>query len=199
MIYQPSNNRLLTATCFLYNACLSPLKVDVLITYSNLQQQAWASSKTSLIHMCGGVHVSHWRSIMPQPCLRWLVAPSCPTIATGLHICGAETWGETHFGLGLVSVMLSPLCLCAVRFLQGCPSAVCLDWICGGACCGKPTMTSWALPAHKELRSRKGAACLHLQVVNLISHCTDTSIIVIKGPEYSNLFIYWFPTRLRQD
>lgn len=38
---------------------------------------------------------------------------------------------------------------------------------------------------------------LNLQVVNLTSHCTDTSITVIKVQ--SNLFIYWFPTGWRHD
>lgn len=45
-----------------------------------------------------------------------------------------------------------------------------------GARCGKPAMTSWAL-----LPTRSWGARLHLQVVNLTSYCTDTSIIVIKG------------------
>lgn len=85
-------------------------------------------------------------------------------------------------GVGLCDTEACCGFVCCVYVLQGCPSAVCLGWI-RGACCRKSSMTGWAFTAHKKVRSRRVQACLYLQIVNLISHCTDTSIIVIKQPE----------------
>lgn len=96
-------------------------------------------------------------------------------------------------------------------------------WLCGWfvwlivfACCVRPVGLSvcslpgvekglavasqpWpaGLSCPREAEEQGARACLHLQVVNLTSYCTDTSIIVIKGQ--SNLFIYWFPSGGRQD
>lgn len=49
------------------------------------------------------------------------------------------------------------------------------------------------LSCPQEAGEQGAVARLHLQIVNLASTRTDTTIIVIKGAR-SNLFIYWFPT-----
>ncbi len=116
-----------------------------------------------------------------------------PKNATGYKFRGLEAEMKLSVSVGLVCVVLSLLCLCvrpaglSVCSLPGVEK--------GLAVASQPWPAGLSCPHGAQ--KQEALACLHLQVVNLTSYCTDTSIIVIKG--WSNLFIYWFPTGWRQD
>lgn len=82
---------------------------------------------------------------------------------------------------------------CRIALGASCRLSVCVE----GSYCGKSTMASWVLCCSWEPKEQDDAVRRSLQVVNLRSYCTDTSITVIKVQ--SDLFIYWFPTGWTQD
>lgn len=53
------------------------------------------------------------------------------------HRSGPEAWRMSAV-VGLVCVVLRPLCWCAERILRGCPSAPCLVWRGGLAVASQP-------------------------------------------------------------
>lgn len=108
-----------------------------------------------------------------------------------LQIQRAVSWSKTRCG-----------CRAGLR---GAELIVFVCWVrpAGLSVCSLPGVEKGAtqpwpagLSCPQGAREQEAIARLHLQVVNLTSYCTDTSIIVIKG--WSNIFIYWFPTGRRQ-
>lgn len=140
----------------------------------------------------------HRCSIIPGLCLRWLVAPPHRTDPTGIQIYRAETRDETHFGLGLVRAMLSPFCVCvlcascrAVRLLSAWTGYV------GGFAVGsQPWPAGLSLPTRSSGAGRVQPVCICRLLTSYLIALTH-QLLLLRG--LSNLFIYWFPTRLRQD
>lgn len=141
-----------------------------------------------------GVHNSHQYSIIPQLWLKLSVTPShhkthgskrkrLKTETRLNGIAGLVLWGAEPI-VFVCCVHPAGQSVCSLPGVEKGLAVSSQPWPAGLSC--------------PQGAQAKGAwARLHLQVVNLTSYCTDTSIIVIKGQ--SNLFIYWFPTGLRQD
>lgn len=107
-----------------------------------------------------------------------------------LQIQRPESWNETQHDCMVGRVMVSASCLRAVSVLWGLSSCSLPSVRKGLAGASQPWPAGLSCP--QEAGEQSAIARLHLQVVNLASTCTDTTIIVIKGAR-SNLFIYWFP------
>ncbi len=146
----------------------------------------------NLIHMCCNVHNSHQYPIIPQLWLTWLATPSHPKYP---QVTNSEGWNETQCGCRVGLCGAEPIVfVCCVR--PAGPPVCSLPGVEKGlAVASQPWPAGLSCP--QGAKEQEAIARLHLQVVNLTSYCTDTSIIVIKGR--SNLFIYWFPTGRRQD
>lgn len=109
---------------------------------------------------------------------------------TGYKFRGLKAEMRHSMIVWLVRVMVSASCLRAVCVLWGLSSCSLPSVRKGLAGASQPWPAGLSCP--QEAGEQGAIARLHLQVVNLASTCTDTTIIVIKGAR-SNLFIYWFP------
>lgn len=166
----------------------------MLWTYSNSEQQA-GSSPRWLWFTCAAMCTAHVniQSILSCGLHDWSHLHIPKTHRS--QIQRPESWNETQCGCRVGLCGAEPIMIvCCVR-----PA--------GLSVCSLPSVEKglavasqpWpaGLSCPREAEEQGAIARLHLQVVNLTSYCTDTSIIVIKGR--SNLFIYWFPTGWRQD
>lgn len=112
-----------------------------------------------------------------------------------LQIQRAESWNETQCGCRVGWCGAEPIVFVCCVHPAGLPVCSLPGVEKGLAVASQPWPAGLSCP--QGAKEQEAIARLHLQVVNLTSYCTDTSIIVIKGQ--SNLFIYWFPTGRRQD
>lgn len=149
MIYLAADGALLTVMFFLYNACVLPLKTDVLWTYSNSEQQAGDLRDESDSHVlqCAQLTSISNHSSTAAHVIGHTFTSQKPT---GYKFRGLKAEMRLSTVVGLVNVLLF---VCCVYVLQGCPSALCLVW--RRHFLWQANHDQLGSPAHKEAKSRR--------------------------------------------
>lgn len=151
MIYQAVDSALLTVMFFLHNACFH-LKRGMCCGPTATQSSRCDASPRWIWFTCGAMCTIHIniQSFLNCGLYDWSQLHIAKPIGYKFRRLKAAT--RVSMVVGLVCMVLRPLCLCAVYVLQGCPSALCLVWRRGLLC--QANHDQLGSPAHKELRSR---------------------------------------------